>query len=117
MTKYKIIATENISLNTLDERLSSGEKILIDEPTDSQLSEARRLDSLGMIRLTELEKKTIRTVEEERDEPEEEEDVSDDEDEVDFEEYECPECERTHYVDSQIGKEHLEMYLDNLDEK
>jgi len=114
MSKYKIIARENIKLY-LDNitRLSIGESVIIENPSGTRLSTLERYEKLGMIKLIKLEKMTITTVEDESNEPEEN-NISDDE--LDFEEYECPECDRKHFIDSNIGKKHLEKYLDKLDE-
>lgn len=106
MGKYKIEARENIYIKSFDLRMSSGEEYKFEKEDDDIPRELEKLKSIGSLRITKLSKETLR-IEDEEDEPEEDDEVVTD----DIDKYDCPECEQTHYVDSNIGKEHLE-YLD-----
>lgn len=101
MVRYKIRANENVRLNTFNLRLTRGEKITVESPTTSQINELERYDKSGIVRITKLEEEEMNVAEEDEEE-----------DELDIDSYYCPECERTHYVDSEIGKKHLDKYLE-----
>lgn len=119
MSKYKIEANEDVYIRSLDERLSRGDKIKVDSPTDTVLSELDKCDEIGLIRYVELVEKRVDTYPHDEDEFEDTKsklsDYSGSVDEFieDNENYYCKICGRNHYTDSSIGVEHLKSILED----
>ena len=132
--KVKVEARENIILRSIRKRLESGDSVILEDPSDSTMDILEKQKSRGNIRYTILEEETIITVDEEeaKEEVEEEEDKEEVEEEVDednveslYEEetvdeyveenerFDCTICGKTHYTDSNIGKEHLKEMLED----
>lgn len=93
---WKVTAKDRLYIKTLDKRLEPTQSFTIDNPTRSVMNELNRCEDIGLVKLQKLEKIKVMT--------------------KDKEKFYCPDCGHVHYVDSNIGKKHLEELVNRNEE-